>query len=205
MEDLSRLCDVCSQTNWSWKGKLQTQVQFPQYLFSIPRGFFLFLRHVFTGAAEPSGSSHTNGADGVQPGSREEEDAAHPCWDHHRSVEQQHSSTGYGTWVHYRFITWSSVTCRQRLTLALSTRRMSGVHRCSGSWENTSGERGAGLTSTCQPPGQHLWRPDHGVDGECGYNCSKVWTECVAFKSLYLINATSSSPAGPLEGLSGRR
>lgn len=34
---------------------------------------------VCLGTAEAGGSSHTNGADGVQPGSREEEDEAHPC------------------------------------------------------------------------------------------------------------------------------
>lgn len=33
---------------------------------------------VYTGTAEAGDSSHTNGADGVQPGSRAEEDEAHP-------------------------------------------------------------------------------------------------------------------------------
>lgn len=35
--------------------------------------------YVYTGTAEAGDSSHTNGADGVQPGSRAEEDEAHPC------------------------------------------------------------------------------------------------------------------------------
>jgi len=34
---------------------------------------------VYTGTAEAGVSSHTDGADGVQPCSRAEEDEAHPC------------------------------------------------------------------------------------------------------------------------------
>lgn len=63
----------------------------PSY-FSIPRACVCF---ACAGTAEASDSSYTNGADGVQPGSGAEEDEAHPCWDHYRPTEQQHSSTGY--------------------------------------------------------------------------------------------------------------
>lgn len=38
-----------------------------------------FVCYVYTGTAEAGDSSHSNGADGVQPGSRAEEDEAHPC------------------------------------------------------------------------------------------------------------------------------
>lgn len=50
---------------------------------------------VCTGATEASDSSHTVGADGVQPGGRAEEDEAPPRWDHYRPTEQQHGSARY--------------------------------------------------------------------------------------------------------------
>lgn len=50
---------------------------------------------VGTGATEASDSSHAVGADGVQPGSRAEEDEAPPRRDHYRPTEQQYGSAGY--------------------------------------------------------------------------------------------------------------
>lgn len=73
------------------------------------------VRLLCTGTAEAGDSSHTNGADGVQPGSRAEEDEADPCWDHYRPTEQQHSSTGYrqgfvkqhlAGWLHHLETDW---------------------------------------------------------------------------------------------------
>lgn len=144
------------------------------------------VRFVCTGTAEASDSSYTNGADGVQPGSGAEEDEAHPCWDHYRPTEQQHSSTGYrqqtqgfstqhlARWRHHHLK-------RDRLkplVFSVLTRRMPGVSGRRASREDTSGERGAGATATCEPPSQHLRGPDHGLDGECGYDCSMV---CIHF------------------------
>lgn len=57
--------------------------------------FVVFFFVVCTGATESSDSSHTVGADGVQPGSRAEEDEAPPRWDHYRPTEQQHGSARY--------------------------------------------------------------------------------------------------------------
>jgi len=48
--------------------------------------------------------------------------------------------------------------------------------RCAGR-ADAGGECGAGASATCQPSSQHLWGPDHGLDGECGYNCSEVCPE----------------------------
>lgn len=47
---------------------------FSLWLVQHPLGFF-----VYSGTAEAGDSSHTDGADGVQPGSGAEEDEAHPC------------------------------------------------------------------------------------------------------------------------------
>lgn len=49
----------------------------------------------FTGATEAADPSNANGADGVQPGGRKEEDEAHPRRDYHRPAEQQHGTAGY--------------------------------------------------------------------------------------------------------------
>lgn len=156
--------------------KIWTQDHFTKAISASPGYVCVCVCFVCTGTAEASDSSHTNGADGVQPGSGAEEDEAHPCWDHYRPTEQQHSSTGY------RQQTQGFITQHLARRLHHSrfdcfcalTRRMPGVSGCCASREDTSGECGAGATATCQPPSQHLRGPDHGLDGECGYNCSMV-------------------------------
>lgn len=60
-----------------------------------PVPMLLWCFFMCTGATEASDSSHTVGADGVQPGGRAEEDEAPPRWDHYRPTEQQHGSARY--------------------------------------------------------------------------------------------------------------
>lgn len=55
-------------------------------------------------------------------------------------------------------------------------RRMPGVPGRRAGREDASGERGAGAAAAYEPPSQHLWWPDHGVDGERGYDFCKVCT-----------------------------
>ncbi len=56
------------------------------------------------------------------------------------------------------------------------TRRMPGVWGRCASRADTSGECGAGAAATCKPSSQHLWGPNHGLDGECSYDFSMVCT-----------------------------
>lgn len=46
--------------------------------------------------------------------------------------------------------------------------------------EDPGRERGAGPAPARQPPGQHLWGPDHGLDGERGHHRSQVRGERTA-------------------------
>lgn len=55
-------------------------------------------------------------------------------------------------------------------------RRMPGVPGRRDGRADASGERGAGTAAAYQPPSQHLWGPDYGVDGERGYDFCKVCT-----------------------------
>lgn len=64
-------------------------------------------------------------------------------------------------------------------------RRMPGVSGRCGSWADTCWECRAGASAPCQPPSQHFWGPDYGLDGKCGYNCSKV---CTRLFYLYTCN-----------------
>lgn len=57
-----------------------------------------------------------------------------------------------------------------------SPRRMPGVPGCRAGRADASGERGAGTAAAYQPPSQHLWGPDYGVDGERGYDFCEVCT-----------------------------
>lgn len=65
---------------------------------------------------------------------------------------------------------------RDRLTsLPCSlTRSRQGLQQHGASREDPSGERGTGAASSCQPSGQYLWGPDHGLDGERGHHRSQV-------------------------------
>ena len=189
---------ICGQTNRSWEGKRPKPKYGPKCILLMCAQYLLDLMCVcvcvLTGTTEAGGSPHTNGADGVQPGSRKEEDEAHPCWDHYRSSEQQRSSTGYThthshTRAHTHTQAYYNVALYARRLHHLKpdwshlpvfcsvTRRMPGVPERRASWADTSGERGAGLTATRQSPSQHIRGPDHGLDGERGYDCSMVWTQ----------------------------
>lgn len=55
-------------------------------------------------------------------------------------------------------------------------RRMPGVPGCRAGRADASGERGAGTAAAYEPPSQHLWGPDYGVDGERGYDFCEVCT-----------------------------
>lgn len=83
-------------------------------------------------------------------------------------------------------------------------RRMPGVpggRRASRADE--SGERGAGAATAYKPPSQHLWGPDHGLDGECGYNFCKV---CANRQPSYQRSLEHSLPSHlpGVPGLDGR-
>lgn len=99
VESLPCLRHICCQTDRSWKGKWQKSKYEHKgtffFLALVQHLLGLYVCYVHIGTAEAGSSLHTNGTDGVQPGSRAEEDEAHPRWDHYRSTEQQHSSAGY--------------------------------------------------------------------------------------------------------------
>lgn len=60
-------------------GKVKAEDKNTAYVLLRRPTSLAFLCYVYTGTAEAGDSLHTNGADGVQPGSRAEEDEAHPC------------------------------------------------------------------------------------------------------------------------------
>lgn len=83
-------------------------------------------------------------------------------------------------------------------------RRIPGVPggRCA-SRADKSGERGAGAATAYKPPSQHLWGPDHGLDGERGYNFCKV---CANRQPSYQGSLEHSLPSHlpGVAGLDGR-
>lgn len=89
-----------------------------------------------------------------------------------------------GAWAR-RLHCWKCDWWKLRV-LVLPIRRVPEVWGRCASRADAGGERGARATATRQPSSQHLWRPDHGLDGECGYNCSKVWAHLFFFQHLSL-------------------
>lgn len=48
------------------------------------------------------------------------------------------------------------------------------LQHCGTCRKDQSRECGTNSAPTCQPSGKHLWRADHGLDGKCGHDSSKV-------------------------------
>lgn len=182
VEGLPCLCYLCCQTNWIWEGMgqeprdrrktiLPKLVRHPLRLcvlrvhrYSWSRWFLAHKWSRWSTAWRQSGGGWGSS---MLRSLQTYWTAAQLNWV--QAIDLGLYNTALG-WAAAPFTIWLT---KAPLFCAL-TRWMPGVSGRCACRADTSGECGAGATATCQPPSQHLWRPDHGLDGECGYNRSKV-------------------------------
>ncbi len=182
MEGLPCLCYLCCQANWSWEGNGQRQRYGHKNIFtmagSTSSGVFCvlryswsrwFLTHRWSRWSTAWQRSGGGWGSSMLRSLQTYWAAAQLNWV--QAVDVGLYNTALCRACAPFKIWWIKAPCFCALT-----RRMPGVSGRCASRADTSGERGAGAAATCQPSSQHLWGPDHGLDGECGYNCSKVCT-----------------------------